>query len=150
MDHDSLINALPFMSGGVHQFLIYHRYQVSLGIKNAFTLWRVEREGLASGFAVVMYVRRRRMIDLSIALEVSTLKLSAQALVSQGRSQPAERPRGYSEVYRVDIHSSSKNEHTTARATPTEKSFPVEQANKILGGLLPIVRDLMNGRSRGK
>lgn len=65
------------MSGGSDQFLVYHRYQVSLGIKNAFTLWRVDREGLASGFAVVMYVRRRRMIDLSMFLVVSTLKLSA-------------------------------------------------------------------------
>ena len=89
------------------------------------------------------------MIDLSMAFEVSTLKLSAQALVSKGRRQPAEMAEGYSEVYRINIQSSSKNTQSTARATPMDKSFPVEQAIKIFGCLSPIVRDLTNGRSRG-
>lgn len=35
------------------------------------------------------------MIDLSMALEVSTLKLSAQVLVSEGIMEPAEMAEGY-------------------------------------------------------
>ena len=90
------------------------------------------------------------MIDLSTAFEVSNLKMSAQASVSEGRRQPAGMAEGYLEVYKVNIQSSSKNKHSTARATPTDRSSPVEQASMIFGSLPPIVRDLTNGRSRGK
>ena len=89
------------------------------------------------------------MIDLSMAFEASNWKLSAQALVSKGRRQSVEMAEGYSEVYRINIQSSSKSRQSTVSATPMDKSFPVEQANKIFGGLSLMVRDLRNGRSKG-
>lgn len=57
--------------------------QSSLGIRKACTLCRVEREGLASGFAVVIVARRLRTRALSIGAPVAwRLKLSTRIKVS--------------------------------------------------------------------
>lgn len=52
-------------------------FQTSLGIRKECTLCNVEREGLASGFAVVIVARRRRTRALSIdVLDAFRLKAS--------------------------------------------------------------------------
>ena len=57
--------------------------QSSLGIRKEWTLCRVEREGLVSGFAIVIAARRRRTKALSIGLkDARQLKRSATIKVS--------------------------------------------------------------------
>ena len=62
--------------------LVEYAGQVSLGIRKAFTLCKVDREGCASGFDVVMNASRRRIRDLLIAFEVAMVKRSTRLPVS--------------------------------------------------------------------
>lgn len=113
-------------------------FQSSLGIKKECTLCRVERDGLALGFAVVIVARRRRTRVLPIGLLIGgRLKRSAENKGSADRCGRSDR--GYAHERRRDkrqrnLQLSSKNRQSTASIIPADRSFPVGHANRIFGG----------------
>ena len=56
--------------------------QLTLGIRNECTLCKVEREGLTSGFAIVMVARHRRIRALSIDVRITSRLKRSETWVS--------------------------------------------------------------------
>ena len=106
-----------------------------------FTACNVDRDGLISGAEDVSQVSRCRMNCLSIAVFVSALNApSSRESVSMSALQSPQR---------FSLPLSLKYRHSTARATPAERSVPVEQVNSIRGFVTRFLSEAMKGGIRG-